>query len=58
MSELLVLNWTATGAASTMMVSVDRRRPHRQVDRDVAALLHADILLLGLLEALQLRGDV
>ena len=56
-SELLELNCTATGAASTTTRLLDAADRQRQVDGDVAALLHAHVLLLGRLEALQLRDD-
>ena len=54
MSELLDLNCTCTGVASTDDALLDAADRERQVDGQARALLHAHVPLLGALEALQL----
>ena len=52
-SELLELNCTMTGGACDRDGLLQRADRDREVGGHVAALLHADVLLLGLLEAVE-----
>ena len=45
-----MLNCTVTGGASTTTRLLDAADRHRQIDRDVAALRHAHVLLLAVLK--------